>query len=211
MTQAQQRALTALWSRYVIEPPAGMLDLDALFGRHARHALEIGFGMGDALLQMALADPDADFLGIEVHRPGVGRLLHLLERHGLSNVRIVCDDAVRVLREHLANESLDEIFVLFPDPWPKKRHHKRRLIQPAFAELLRAKLRPGGCVHLATDWEDYAGHMLAVMSAVPGLRNLAGPRGYMSGEPQRPHTKFEQRGQRLGHAVWDLTFERGSD
>lgn len=207
MTKAQRSALERLGGRYVITPH-GEIDLDALFGRRVPRVLEIGFGMGDALATMAQAQPECDYLGIEVHRPGVGSLLLKLEKHAVGNVRVICADAVEMLQQHLPDASLDAAHLFFPDPWPKQRHHKRRLVQPLFVELVRRKLKPGGRFHLATDWEDYAKRMLAMMEAAPGYRNNAGPGKFSPRASQRPLTKFEQRGQRLGHEVWDLLFIR---
>ena len=207
ITRSQQRALDELWPRYGLEA-SQHLDLDRLFGRRAARTLEIGFGNGASLAAMAEQEPDTDFIGIEVHRPGVGHLLLELERRGLENVRIICDDAVQVLKHCLPDATLDRVLLFFPDPWPKKRHHKRRIVQPAFIELLARKLKTGGTLHMATDWEDYAEHMLAVMEKAQGFRNCAG-QGHFSPRPSyRPVTKFERRGQRLGHGVWDLLFER---
>ncbi|ROR34622.1 tRNA (guanosine(46)-N7)-methyltransferase TrmB [Inmirania thermothiophila] len=207
MTAAQRRALATLWPRYGLEP-RGVLDLDAAFGRRARRTLEIGFGNGEALLTLARTALEEDFLGIEVHRPGVGHLLLGLEREGLGNVRVICDDAVEVLSRHLPAASLDRILIWFPDPWPKKRHHKRRLVQPPFVRELLRVLRPGGLLHLATDWPDYAEHMVAVLEAEPGLINLEGPGRFAPRPPWRPRTRFEARGERLGHPVLDLLYRR---
>ncbi|MFN2309315.1 MAG: tRNA (guanosine(46)-N7)-methyltransferase TrmB [Gammaproteobacteria bacterium] len=205
ITRAQQRALEDLLPRFGLTP-AGMLDLDRAFGRQAPRTLEIGFGNGASLAQMAAAAPEQDFLGIEVHRPGVGHLLLEIEQRALSNVRVICADAVEMLREHLAPASLDRVLLLFPDPWPKKRHHKRRILQPEFVALIRERLTPGGVFHMATDWQDYAEQMLEVMDAQPGFVNRAG-RGHYAPRPDyRPETKFERRGLRLGHGVWDLLF-----
>jgi tRNA (guanine-N7-)-methyltransferase len=207
ITRAQEQALTCLWPRYGLE--AGVpLDLDGCFGRHAPRTLEIGFGNGASLAGMAGQEPAADFLGIEVHRPGVGHLLLELEQRDLGNVRVICADAVEVLEHCLPDAALDRVLLFFPDPWPKKRHHKRRIIQPDVVELLARKLRPGGILHMATDWEHYAQHMLEVMAGTASFRNRAGP-GNASPRPDyRPVTKFEQRGLRLGHEVRDLLFER---
>src|SRR3569832_1644715 len=172
MTKAQQSALARLWPRYVVEPDTTR-DHDALFGRGAPRVLEIGFGMGDSLAAMAAAPPERDYLGIEVHRPGVGSLLARLDERGTHNVRFICGDAVDVLQNHLADAALDTVQLFFPDPWPKKRHHKRRIVQLAFVELLRRKLKPGGIFHAATDWEDYAEHVLTVMASAPGFSNTA--------------------------------------
>ncbi|MEJ2344073.1 MAG: tRNA (guanosine(46)-N7)-methyltransferase TrmB [Gammaproteobacteria bacterium] len=207
MTPAQKRALEELLPRYGFDPDRGVLNLDALFGRRAPRLLEIGFGTGTSLLEMATAHPERDYLGVEVHRPGVGALLLRLEQAGLTNVRVACGDAVQVLDHTIADASLDGVYVFFPDPWHKKRHHKRRLLQPAFVATVAAKLRPGGLFHMATDWEDYARHMLSVMEGDPEYVNCAGA-GAFSPRGERPRTKYEQRGERLGHRVWDLVFQR---
>lgn len=207
MTVAQRRALEALWPRYGIDI-SGVMDLDHEFGRRAPRFLEIGFGMGDALAEMAARHPERDFLGIEVYAPGVGSLLARLEREGLENIRLVRDDAVQVLESALPAESLDCVMLHFPDPWPKKRHHKRRLVQPAFVELVRGRLKHGGRFQLATDWEDYAQHMRRVLESDGGLRNVAGPGAFAPRPPERPVTKFETRGVRLGHGIRDLVYER---
>ena len=206
ITRGQQRALDELWPKYGIEMDKAV-DLDTLFGRQAPRTLEIGFGNGDALAEMAVQQPEHDFIGIEVHRPGVGHLLQLLEQRDIDNVRIYNEDAVQVLAK-LPDRSLDRVLLFFPDPWHKKRHHKRRIVQPALIKLLGEKLKPGGILHMATDWEDYARHMLEVMQASKGFRNVAGSGRYAEKPGYRPVTKFEQRGRRLGHGVWDLVFER---
>ncbi len=207
MTPAQKRALAELFPHFGIEPD-GRLDLDRVFGRVAPRTLEIGFGNGATLATLATASPRSDFLGIEVHRPGVGRLLLELEKHQLTNVRVICADAVEILAHNLAPASFERILLLFPDPWPKHRHHKRRILQPAFIELVADHLKPGGTFHLATDWEDYARQMLAELDACARFRNAAG-KGEFSPQPDyRPATRFEQRGQRLGHGVWDLVYVR---
>jgi len=211
-TPAQQRAFDALWPRFGLDfIPAGdgpARDFDAVFGRHAPRVLEIGFGNGDALRHAAPRDPDRDFIGIEVHAPGVGRLLNALDADATGNVRVYHHDAVEVLERHIADASLDEIRIYFPDPWHKKRHNKRRLVNPAFAALLARKLRAGGRLHLATDWHDYAEQMWDVLDATPGLRNRAGPRGHVPRPPWRPQTHFEARGLKLGHGVWDLLYDK---
>jgi tRNA (guanine-N7-)-methyltransferase len=212
MTPAQRRALDELWPRYGVEAPGhaqGTL-LPALFGRDAHRVLEIGFGNGEHLLGRAQAEPQHDFFGVEVHRPGVGRVLNRAAAAGLANLRVACADAVEVLRDWLPEASVDELLVYFPDPWPKKRHHKRRLVQPAFAALAASRLRPGGVFRLATDWEPYAAQMLAVLSATPGLRNCAADGEFMPRPQERAETRFEARGRRLGHAVFDLAFVRAS-
>ena len=208
LTAAQQRALDELWPRYGIEAEGSLLDLDALFGRAAPKVMEIGIGMGDALAQMAEENPQNDYIGIDVHRPGIGRVMARLDAQGSENVRLFCHDAVEVLQRRIADESLDRVLFFFPDPWHKKRHHKRRLIQPPFVELLRRKLKPGGVLHMATDWQDYAEQMMAVLSNTPGFANEAGKGSYAPRPAYRPVTKFEKRGQRLGHGIWDLLFRR---
>jgi|SRR5882724_2897569 len=206
MTPGQNRALEELLPRFGVAD--GPIDLTALFGRTARRTLEIGFGDGHNLAELARRHPEQDFLGCEVHRPGVGRLLLDLEADRLANVRVIADDALPVLRERLADASLDALLIYFPDPWPKKRHHKRRLVQPDTAELFARKLKPGGTLQLATDWEDYAQHALEVLNACPGLRNLASDGGYVPRPTERPETKFERRGLKLGHRVFDLVCAR---
>lgn len=207
LTRAQEQALTRLWPRYGMDP-GQRLDLDAAFGRRAARTLEIGFGNGESLADMAMREPDVDFIGIDVHRPGVGHLLLELERRDLPNVRVICSDAVEVLAGSLPDAALERVLLWFPDPWPKKRHHKRRLVQPGFIELLARNMKAGGVLHLATDWEDYARHMLAVMAGAAAFRNCAGSGDYSPRPAYRPVTRFEERGRRLGHGVWDLLFER---
>jgi tRNA (guanine-N7-)-methyltransferase len=208
ITEAQVRALEDLWPKYGVEFAAETLDCDVAFGRRAPRTVEIGFGNGENLTRLAAAHPERDYLGIEVHRPGVGRLLLALEEGQLSNVRVVCHDAVEVLRGQIALQSLDEVVILFPDPWPKKRHHKRRLVQGAFIELVTERLRPDGILRMATDWQPYAEEMLAVLTANPQLRNLAPDGAYVPRPTERTATRFEKRGERLGHDVWDLAFRR---
>ena len=209
MTPAQREGLELQWPRYGLERDHGALNIQQAFGRAAPTTLEIGFGMGQSLLQMAQAEPTRNFIGIEVHRPGVGKLLHDAVDAGVDNIRVYCDDAVDVLQQCIADDSLDTVQIFFPDPWHKKKHNKRRLIQPEFVQLLRRKLKLGGVIHLATDWQDYAEHMLGVMSVAEGFRNQAGET-YAPRPDYRPITKFEQRGERLGHGVWDLLYERMS-
>lgn len=188
--------------------PARPLDALAAFGRDAPVFVEIGFGNGETLAQLAATQPEHDFLGIEVHPPGVGHLLLELQRRELSNVRVCVHDAVEVLERCIPDGSLAGLFVFFPDPWHKKRHHKRRLINPAFVRLAARKLGPGGIFHAATDWEEYALQMLDVLTACADLRNTAPSGGFSERPAYRPETKFERRGQRLGHGVWDLVFRR---
>lgn len=207
-TRAQRRALQTLLPKYGLDPEQGRFEFAAIFGREARRTLEIGFGNGENLLALARAHPDEDFLGVEVHRPGIGRLLLALEAEKPGNLRLVCADALEVLGRCVADASLDAVQIFFPDPWPKKRHHKRRLVQPEFAALLARKLKRGGRLHLATDWPEYAEHMLAVLAASPDFTNLAEDGGYMPRPEQRSLTKFENRGLKLGHVVLDLIFVR---
>ncbi|MBS0379423.1 MAG: tRNA (guanosine(46)-N7)-methyltransferase TrmB [Proteobacteria bacterium] len=208
ITPAQERALEELWPRYGVEFTPAPLDLARLFGRAAPLTLEIGFGNGDHLLSLARAHPERDFLGVEVHRAGLGRLMLGLSESALSNVRLICHDAVEVLAAQLPPASLDEILILFPDPWPKKRHHKRRLIQGPFVTLAAQHLKPAGVLRLATDWEPYAQQMLETLSACPELANLSPGGGYAPRPGSRSPTRFERRGTRLGHGVWDLAFAR---
>jgi tRNA (guanine-N7-)-methyltransferase len=207
-TPAQQRAFEDLWPRFGLDYAGAPRDFDAAFGRHAPRVLEIGFGNGEALRFAAQHDPARDLVGIEVHAPGVGRLLNALAADGARNVRLYHHDAVEVLQHEIADGSLDEIRIYFPDPWHKKRHNKRRLVNPAFAALLVSKLAPGGRLHLATDWHDYAEQMWDVLDATPGLSNRAGPRGAVPRPEWRPQTHFETRGQKLGHGTWDLLYDR---
>jgi len=208
MTAGQQRALEQLWPRFGIPPGSGPVDLHALFGRDAPVTLEVGFGNGESLAWQAERMQERDFIGIEVHRPGVGHLLGELERRGLENVRIFNEDAVEVLESRIPPASLDTVQVFFPDPWHKKRHHKRRLIQPAFVRLLASRLRPGGQLHLATDWDDYACQMQQVMAESADLFAPEGPLPLATRPSSRPATRFERRGERLGHRVSDLLYRR---
>ena len=209
MTVGQTRALEELWPKYGVEFSAEPLSLDSLFGRAAPCTLEIGFGNGEHLAALAAAHPERDYFGIEVHRPGVGHLLLLASLNNLTNVRASSHDAVEVLREQIAEGSLDEVLVLFPDPWHKKRHHKRRLIQPPFVELIASRLRQGGVLRLATDWKEYALQMLEVLRAAETLFINLSPTGdWMPRPEERAPTRFEKRGARLGHGVWDLAFIR---
>ena len=203
---AQQRAYAELMPRLGVPYAATPLDFRRLFGREAPVVVEIGSGMGETTVRIAADNAQADYLAIEVHVPGVGSLLRRVEEEGLTNLRVVQHDAVEVLRDMVPEASLAAIHVFFPDPWPKKRHHKRRLVQPAFAALAASRLARGGRLHVATDWQEYAQQVLAVLSEVPGLRNTA--HGFAPRPPWRPETKFEQRGRRLGHGVWDVLFER---
>ena len=206
VSNAQQRYYDEMMPKVGIPYADAPLDLDAVFGRTAPKILEIGFGMGETSAAIAAAHPENDYLGIEVHAPGVGSLCKLIAEKGLTNLRIIRHDAVEILRTMIAPASLAGVHIFFPDPWPKVRHHKRRLIQPPLVALLAGRLQTGGYVHCATDWEDYAMQMLAVLSAEPLLENTAD--GYAPRPDYRPLTKFEQRGLRLGHGVWDVIFRR---
>lgn len=213
VTEGQKRALEQLWPEFGIETGEKRLDFAELFGNGHPVIMEIGFGNGEATWQMARAHPEENYLGVEVHKPGVGRLLLKIEEHELVNVRIACDDAVEILRHQVGDDTLDGVRIYFPDPWPKKRHNKRRIIQAPFIELLARKMREGGILHLATDWEPYAEFMLEVMQSSKAFENLSSANGYCTKPDWRPLTKYESRGERLGHKVSDLLFrrrERGS-
>ena len=208
LTEGQKRALDELWPVYGLAEGASPLDFGILFGNDHPVIMEIGFGNGDATWQMALAHGEENYLGVEVHRPGVGHLLLKLEDNGISNVRIACEDAVELLRKRIPRNSLAGVRIYFPDPWPKKRHHKRRIIQAPFIGLLAEKMQAGGILHMATDWEQYAEYMLEVMHNSRDFENLAQD-GKVCPKPDwRPATKYEKRGERLGHSVFDLVFRR---
>ncbi len=208
MTAAQRQALDTLWPKFGVADDTAEIEFETLFGRDAPTIVEIGFGDGGALLAMARADPAINFLGIEVYRPGVGRLLMRLEEDRLNNVRVVIGDAVDVLTQRIADTSLDAVHIFFPDPWPKKRHHKRRLLQAGLVTVLANKLRAGGRLHIATDWQDYADHIVEMMDAQAEFENVAGADVYSPRPDYRPLTKYEKRGQRLGHRVYDLIYRR---
>ena len=206
VSNAQQRYYDEMMARIGIPYAAMPLDLDAVFGRSAPHILEIGFGMGETSATIAEANPQNDYIGVEVHTPGVGSLCKQIAEKSLANQRIIQHDAVVVLRDMIVPGSLDGVHIFFPDPWPKARHHKRRLIQPPLVATLASRLKAGGYIHCATDWENYAEQMLEVLSAEPQLQNTAAD--YAPRPDYRPLTKFEQRGLRLGHGVWDLVFRK---
>ncbi len=223
LTPSQQKALDELFPRWGLDPKLSdgrtgepgdgetwTFDWEAIFGRPSKPILEIGFGNGENLAEQASKNPDNDYVGIEVYRVGVGRLLNQIEHRQLTNLRVICADAVEVLNHRVADESLSGLWLFFPDPWHKKRHNKRRLIQPAFVEQLLTKLKPGGIIHLATDWENYAEQMMEVMTAAKGCTNCAGENQYSPKPDSRPTTKFETRGEGLGHGVWDLIFQKDS-
>lgn len=208
MTDGQKNAFSQFWPSYGLSLFDGAIDPAAVFGREAPLVLEIGFGMGDSLLAMASTEADKNFIGIEVHPPGVGRLINNIGKTGLDNIKVYMADATDVLADCIPDGSISRFQLFFPDPWHKKKHHKRRIVQPDFIQRLRPKLAPGGIVHLATDWEAYAEHMMEVMSGAEGFRNCAGDYLFAERPAHRPVTKFEARGERLGHGVWDLLFER---
>lgn len=209
MTAAQQRAIDTLWPQFGVDYSNSVIDLQQCFGRSNDKVLEIGFGMGVATVEIAKRLPNKDFLAIDVHGPGVGNILKLIEEESVQNIRVMRHDAVEVVENMLADSSLDGIHIFFPDPWHKKRHNKRRLIQTAFVAKLLPKLKSGGYIHLATDWEEYAQQMLEVLSGFDNLQNTAAAgEGYVPTPDYRPETKFEARGKRLGHGVWDLVFRK---
>jgi tRNA (guanine-N7-)-methyltransferase len=208
MTPGQRRAYEENWQRCGLAHDDGLLDFGAAFGREGPRVLEIGFGMGQSLVTMAAAAPASNFIGIEVHKPGVGKLLYSMVEQGVDNIRVYCHDAVEILRDCIPEDSLDTVQIFFPDPWHKKRHYKRRLVQPVFIAQLLLRLKAGGTLHLATDWENYAQQMMEVLSDAQGLSNNFGEGQFAPRPEHRPLTKFELRGERLGHGVWDLVFCR---
>ncbi|XYQ55982.1 tRNA (guanosine(46)-N7)-methyltransferase TrmB [Pectobacterium carotovorum] len=208
LTNGQQLALDNYWPVMGVEYQTELVDFNALFGRDAPVVLEIGFGMGASLVTMAAQHPEQNFLGIEVHLPGVGACLASAQEAGISNLRVMCHDAIEVLMNMIPDGSLSMVQLFFPDPWHKARHNKRRIVQVPFVQLVQSKLKVGGVFHMATDWEPYALHMLEVMTSVTEYRNLSNNNEYVERPESRPLTKFEARGQRLGHGVWDLMFER---
>lgn len=210
ITEGQRRGLEQGWPLFGLQLADGLQDFDQVFGRSAPRTLEIGFGMGQSTLAMAKAALEQDFIAIEVYKPGVGALLSGMLNEGLSNIRLYQEDAIEVLRVAVPDASLDRVLLFFPDPWHKTRHHKRRIVRPTFAELVASKLKAGGLLHMATDWFPYAEHMREVMAAAPGFANLAKDGGFVPRPAERPLTKFERRGERLGHGVWDLMYRRVS-
>ncbi len=205
MSDSQRRARTDLWPKYGLALEDGLLDSQEIFGRAAPIVFEIGFGMGDSLATMAQNEPDKDFVGIEVHPPGVSNLLKLIEEKQLSNLRIYDTDVIEVLTQCMPKQSIERVQIYFPDPWPKKRHHKRRLIQPKFLELLKPRMKSSAVLHVATDWQDYAEQTLELLSNTEALTNSSDA-GYVSRPDYRPLTKFEKRGINLGHSIYDLVF-----
>ena len=210
LTPRQEKAFAFAWPTFGIEINEGLLSLDKSFGRTAPKICEIGFGHGDTLIPMAKNNPDKDYLGIEVHEPGVASTLLQMIEQDIKNIRLIQQDAILVLQQHIPDNAFSRIHIYFPDPWPKKRHHKRRLIQANFVELLHQKLCQGGILHCATDWENYAMHMMTVLTANDGFKNCIGEKQFADNEKLhlRQHTKFENRGLKLGHGVWDVVFEK---
>ncbi len=208
MTEGQQRAMDDHWAELGLTHAQGVLDSEKEFGRKAPLVLEVGFGNGDSLVEMAKATPEKDFIGIEVHEPGVGRLINNVVTSELKNLKAYCHDAVEIFQDCIPDASVDRMQLFFPDPWHKKRHNKRRIVQSEFVQQVRQKLEIGGIWHMATDWEPYAEQMMEVMTEAEGYKNVAGEGQFTPRPESRPLTKFEQRGERLGHGVWDLMFER---
>ena len=208
LTKGQESAMQSLWPQFGIEAAETELDLPSLFGRIAPITLEIGFGNGESLLQMAQAAPERDFLGIEVHTPGVGHLLKLMGENGVTNIRVLNTDAVEILKQRIPAGSLNRVQLFFPDPWHKKKHHKRRIVQTEFVDLISSRLSQAGVLHMATDWQNYAEHMVDVMQTRQDFQNLAENPPYSARPDTRPLTKFENRGLRLGHGVWDLLYQK---
>lgn len=208
LTEGQQRALDELWPLYGLEASESEIDPVSLFGNDRPLIMEIGFGNGEATWQMAINEPDRNFLGVEVHKPGVGHLLLKIEEQGISNLRIAREDAVELLRKRIPDGALSGVRIYFPDPWPKKRHHKRRIVQRPFIDLLARKMKAGGILHLATDWKPYAEHMLELLNASAAFENQSPDGGTCPRPGWRPETKYEKRGERLGHGVYDLVYRR---
>lgn len=208
ITPGQQKALDNLLQVHGIEHVSSLVDLDIIFGRNNSKIIEIGFGMGKSTSETAIANPDFDYLGIEVHPPGVGSLLMEIDQYKINNVKVIRYDAVKVIKDMIMDNSIHGFHIFFPDPWHKKRHNKRRMIQASFIDLLCSKLKPGGYIHLATDWEDYAIWMLDILKSNSKLMNTSSTGDYVPRPLQRPETKFEQRGLSLGHGVWDLIFNK---
>ena len=210
MTLGQQKGWQLCWPKFGLELGQANTDIRKEFAKPQPLIVEIGFGMGSSLLEMSQAAPELNFLGIEVHRPGVGALIALAHEQNLENLKVFCEDANEVLKEHVSDNSIHRLQLYFPDPWHKVRHNKRRLVQPAFVQTIRPKIEIGGVFHMATDWEPYAKHMMKVMESAEGFRNVSGEQKYAEHPEYRPYTKFEKRGKNLGHGVWDLLFERVS-
>ena len=209
LTNSQQKAIDEYWSDSVIPYTGELLDIENIFNDTLPITLEIGFGMGTSLTKMACEDSRSNFLGIEVHKPGIGKTLHGINSFKIKNLKLICHDAIEVFHNSLADHSLDRVLIFFPDPWPKKRHHKRRLIQVEFMTLIAQKLKPNAYLHLATDWKPYAEHMIEVLESLSFFTNAIGSYQYWE-QPERPETKFEKRGKSLGHGVWDLLYKKST-
>ena len=207
ITISQRQAIGRLWDDHVIPFSGDLLDLGEIFQNSLPITVEIGFGMGSSLIDMAYKSSDANFLGIEVHKPGIGKVLKGIEKLGIENLKLICHDAAEVFNHAFEDETLDRVLVLFPDPWPKKRHAKRRIIQPEFVSKVSEKLKNNGCIHLATDWSPYAEHMIEVLDKIPSLSNAIAPNVFWE-NPERPETKFEKRGKKLGNRIWDLLYQK---
>ena len=207
MTNSQRQAIAKLCSGNVIPFSGESLDLDKIYKNSLPITVEVGFGMGSSLIDMALEESNVNFLGIEVHKPGIGRALNDIERLGIKNLKLICDDAAEVFKSAFKEKSLERVLVFFPDPWPKKRHAKRRIIQPEFVQNISGKLKSDGYLHLATDWLPYAEHMIEVLESVSSLSNAVAPKAFW-GNPKRPETKFERRGKKLGNKIWDLLYQK---
>ena len=208
MTEAQRKAFEVSWPVYGLKLADGAINTDVIFGRTGQKVLEIGFGMGTSLIEMAVASPNTDFIGVEVHPPGVGTLMNSARIEDLSNLRVYLADANDVLEECFATQSIDRLQLYFPDPWHKKKHNKRRIVKSIFVQQVREKLRSGGILHMATDWQHYAEQMMETLSEAEGFENCAGAGQYSERPSYRPITKFEKRGEKLGHGVWDLVFKK---
>jgi len=208
MTPGQEKAYEELWAHYGVEADAQLINFQQLFARQAPVIIEIGFGMGDSLWQMAQQHPENNYLGIEVHKPGVGRLLANIAKYSLSNLKVMKYDALEVLKKQISDNSLSAVYLFFPDPWHKTRHQKRRIVKDDFIQLIRKKLLVHGQFHMATDWQHYARQMLKSMQQAPGFINCADNGEYIPRPDYRPITKFERRGERLGHGVWDILFKK---
>ncbi len=208
LTAGQEKAIAQNWPTMGLKQTDGLQNFLDVFGRQAPLVLEIGFGMGQSFIEMAKADPTSNYICIEVHTPGVGSALRMADEENVTNVRISQDDAIEVLKHQIADESFDCLQLFFPDPWHKKRHNKRRIVNEEFIQIIRSKMKPGGTIHMATDWEPYAVHMMEVLSTAEGYKNQAEEGQYTPRPDHRPLTKFEKRGEKLGHGVWDLFFEK---
>jgi len=208
LSKGQSLGLNELWADYGINVDKTLLNFEEVFGNQSEVTLEVGFGNGDSLLEMAIHEPGQNFLGIEVYEAGVGRLVNEASKKSINNLRVIKEDAVEVLENNIPDDSISNFQLFFPDPWHKKRHHKRRIVQKSFLDLLSRKLKDSGMVHVATDWEEYAEHIMEALESHPHFKNCAGDQMYSERPQYRPLTKFENRGQKLGHGVWDIIFTK---